>query len=456
MTFDYSNDISTSGPVAPQNLHLSDSFTQFTELSSKGYCRIVKAQRYGMWNVLKGLKLENAGDEQYHAMISKEFSLMAELNHPNIVRTYGFEQVAELGTVIVMEFVDGRTLSDFIKENPSASQRRQVLCELLDAMSYFHKKQIVHQDLKPSNILITNDGNHVKIIDFGLSDSREYAILKEPAYTQAYAAPEQLSGGEIDNRTDLYAFGLILRQLFPKRYGGIVQKCLQPQREKRYASAESVASAISKNDKVQHILHIIVLASLGLMVLLFVIFYIVNHQINKNHNSPNTIKQTDTEEKMTVVNGHPIAQKQLEGSNIISTKAGDDYVMQQVNIFSKKLDSIYAPYEQAYQAGKIAYSDISTHMQGTCLANAICFSLQMEYELFSTAAERNLFEKEICKLLQKKNIRYSEDYKLPHTVEMKNKVTSDEYDRIQAEAKYWEKEYEAAGERQREALAKYR
>ncbi len=241
-------DISSSGKVAAQNIRVSDKFTNFAELPSKGHCRLMKAQRYGIWNVLKGLKPEYTADKQFAQMLTKEYTLMVGLNHPNIVRTYGHENVPELGECIIMEYVDGRTLADFVRENPNASQRRQVAEELLDALAYCHKKQIVHQDLKPSNILITHDGDHVKIIDFGLSDSHEWAILKEPAFTKAYAAPEQLAGEEVDNRTDIYAFGIIFRQMFPKRYGCIIRKCLQPQRDKRYSSAESILNDIRLAD----------------------------------------------------------------------------------------------------------------------------------------------------------------------------------------------------------------
>ncbi len=241
-------DISSSGKVAAQNIRVSDKFTDFAELPSKGHCLLMKAQRYGIWNVLKGLKPEYAADKQFVQMLTKEYTLMVGLNHPNIVRTYGHENVPELGECIIMEYVDGRTLADFVRENPNASQRRQVAEELLDALAYCHKKQIVHQDLKPSNILITHDGDHVKIIDFGLSDSHEWAILKEPAFTKAYAAPEQLAGEEVDNRTDIYAFGIIFRQMFPKRYGCIIRKCLQPQRDKRYSSAESILNDIRLAD----------------------------------------------------------------------------------------------------------------------------------------------------------------------------------------------------------------
>ena len=242
------NDISTSGPVAPQTVNVSNHFTGYKELPSNGYSRLFRAQRYGQWYVLKGLKPEYADDPQYAAMLAKEFAMTVELNHPNIVRALGHEQDPVAGDSIVLEYVDGRTLDEFLKENPSQEVRKQVMKELLFAMDYFHRKQVVHQDLKPTNILITNDGNHVKIIDFGFSDSRRFAILKEPAYTQSYAAPEQLSGGEVDNRTDIYAFGLILKQLFPSRYDRVVRKCLQPLKEKRFQSADAVMQAVGEAD----------------------------------------------------------------------------------------------------------------------------------------------------------------------------------------------------------------
>jgi len=275
---DIDTDISSSGKVAAQDIRVSNKFTDFAELPSKGHCLLMKAQRYGIWNVLKGLKPEYTADKQFVQMLTKEYSLMVGLNHPNIVRTYGHENVPELGECIIMEYVDGRTLADFVKENPTTAQRRQVAEELLSALAYCHKKQIVHQDLKPSNILITHDGDHVKIIDFGLSDSHEWAILKEPAFTKAYAAPEQLAGEQVDNRTDIYAFGIILRQMFPKRYGSVIRKCLQPQREKRYSSADAVLNDLQRADSRKNRMPII--ASL-LIILIGLAIFIGNRLYQK-------------------------------------------------------------------------------------------------------------------------------------------------------------------------------
>lgn len=119
---------------------------------------------------------------------------MVQLDHPNIVRVSSKEVNEEFGPCIVMEYIDGVTLDQFLDTKPSRQARRKVVDQLVDALAYIHGKQIVHRDLKPSNILITRNGNNVKIIDFGLSDADDYAILKQTAGTLKYMAPEQING----------------------------------------------------------------------------------------------------------------------------------------------------------------------------------------------------------------------------------------------------------------------
>lgn len=235
-------DQSTSGFAKRLDFSVSNNFTDHTPMPSKSYCRLFKAQRYGKWHVLKGLQPEHSADPAYIAMLEKEFSTAVRMNHPNIVHVYGPYDDSVAGPCLVMEYIDGRTLDKFLEEKPSTALRRKVAMQLLDAMRYFHSLQIVHRDLKPANIMITRNGDNVKLIDFGLADTDDYAILKEPAYTKAYAAPEQMTdGAPIDCRTDIYAFGLLLRKLFPNSYRHIVRRCTQHNPDKRYADAQAVA-----------------------------------------------------------------------------------------------------------------------------------------------------------------------------------------------------------------------
>lgn len=284
----------TSGFVSPSEYSVSAQFMGHQEIGSKGYCRLYKAQRHGQWFVLKGLKPEYAQDPVYQGLLEKEFKLMMQLHHPNTVQVYSKEKDAMAGTCIVMEFVDGRTLDAFLKENPPQKVRETVAQQLLDAIGYCHGKQIIHRDLKPSNVLVTYNGNHVKLIDFGLSDSDSYAVLKDPAYTKAYAAPEQLAGEDIECRTDLYAFGLILRQLFPNRYGHVARKCTQPQRDKRYASVEEVAAAMKKEDRQRRLIPWLLVVTLAIVALAVPVLWFWSHSKNTDVSKPESSTVFDT------------------------------------------------------------------------------------------------------------------------------------------------------------------
>lgn len=81
-------------------------------------------------------------------------------------------------------------------------------------MEYMHAKQIVHRDIKPSNIMLTHRGGDVKLIDFGLSDSETFCVLKIPAGTRGYIAPEQLQPNAVSSpSTDIYSFGKVLEYM---------------------------------------------------------------------------------------------------------------------------------------------------------------------------------------------------------------------------------------------------
>lgn len=111
-----------------------------------------------------------------------------------------------------MEYIDGDNLEQLIKKNAlSAELARKIAGQLMDALEYMHNKQMIHRDLKPSNIMITHNGQNVKLIDFGLSDSDSFCVLKSPAGTSGYIAPEQmLPAAKAEPRADIYSLGMVL------------------------------------------------------------------------------------------------------------------------------------------------------------------------------------------------------------------------------------------------------
>ena len=224
----------TSGYITTDYEGIHSEFTEIVALPSSGTCDLYKAKRYGRWYLLKCLKTVYAADAAYQQMLRKEFEISITLQHSAVMQTTGIEDVPlpERGTArcIVSEWIDGRTLAAYLAENPSLQERQRILREIAEGVAYIHSQQVVHRDLKPSNIMVTHSGDYVKIIDFGLADTSSHAILKQPAGTMQYMAPEQLQHSVADVRNDIYSLGVIMQGMGLKgrHYRSVITRCLLP------------------------------------------------------------------------------------------------------------------------------------------------------------------------------------------------------------------------------------
>lgn len=208
------------------SVQIDTSFSVLKELSSSEYSRIVLASRYGRKWILKALNSSVESDIRYREMLRKEFEILIPLDNDSIVKPYNIEEVDGFGLCIVMEYVDGMTLDEFLCLSPTKSIRLRVLRKILDAVDYLHSRQIVHRDIKPSNIIVSEDGNSVKLIDFGLADSASFELLKGAAGTEGYVSPEQRNGGSMDCRNDIYSIGCIMRDMnLGRRYNRLIGAC---------------------------------------------------------------------------------------------------------------------------------------------------------------------------------------------------------------------------------------
>lgn len=224
---------------------------------------------------LKSLKPEYVGNPFYEGLLRKEYEIGRSLDHQNICPTLDFINIPNLGNCIVTQWIDGCSLAEWLRTNPrrslSLSKRtdrsaiRKILLELCDALEYLHRNQIIHRDLKPSNIMITRNGQNVKLIDFGLADADWYATFKNQAGTKDYISPEQMAGDSVDCRADIYSLGKIMQRMGV--YSRIAAVCAAEDRDKRYGSVAEVRSVILEKGKRRHWIAFAAIASVLAIVL---------------------------------------------------------------------------------------------------------------------------------------------------------------------------------------------
>ena len=243
-------DSSTSGYLLDSFEGISRQFTDVTILNTSKVNIVAKAKRYGRWWLLKGLNKQVANETAYIQRLRKELELLMQLEHPFVVSTVGLEMVEDLGNCIVMEYVEGTTLKEWLREKHTCKDRKRIAIQLGEAVDYIHTKGIVHRDLKPENIIITKNGNNVKLTDFGLADSCSYAILKQPAGTPQYMSPEQMQTAVADVRNDIYSLGIVYSEMnLGYGFQHIIRRCLKPI-ELRYQNASELRNAIREQESI--------------------------------------------------------------------------------------------------------------------------------------------------------------------------------------------------------------
>ncbi|MGQ9494149.1 MAG: serine/threonine protein kinase [Anaerolineae bacterium] len=256
---------------------LAGKFKVVAEIGEGGFGKIYLGYDEGMdrYVAIKELLHESAevspeDYEDYKRRFRKEAQVVSKFSHPKVVTAYSLESDDEGDLYLILEYVDGGSLKNLLAQGPLEPTRAVAialdLCEAIDAI---WKWDIVHRDIKPSNILLTKEGQ-AKLTDFGVAqvghETRRTQEARAHPGTPAYKSPEQASStGYLDQRSDLYALGLVLYEMLtgklylrnrvpPHRVNrkvsrvlsAVVMKALQENPADRYQSAQEMRTALQE------------------------------------------------------------------------------------------------------------------------------------------------------------------------------------------------------------------
>ncbi len=198
-------------------------FTDFSNITcQRSWLCLKRVKRFGQWWIVKGVNPQFEPRAKAQEMLDKEFERCMTLWHPSIVRMIAQQEVPTMqGRCIIEEWVDGISFDKFLATEPSLQVRQDIASQLVEAVRYHVSKGVTHGNLKPSNVLVTHNGAHVKLIDF------------EPDATT-------------NVQNDIAALGKLLRMLnLPSKFNKLIKRC----EHGKYSSAEKLHLDFAKAKK---------------------------------------------------------------------------------------------------------------------------------------------------------------------------------------------------------------
>ena len=231
------NKLSTNEQAQTADAPVKASYTEYKVISSQGYCMIVKCRKGDQTVVLKTLKDAYRERALLRNALKREIKQCQRLNHSDIVRYQGLVEVDGYGLCIEEEYVEGRTLQAYLKESHTDDEKLGIINQIADALRYAHQQGVIHRNLKPSNVLVANQGDYVKLIDFSVLSPED---VKLTADTTRFMAPEiKDETMAADGTADIYSLGTIMKVMgLTLAYSDVIKRCCAFKRSDRYSNID--------------------------------------------------------------------------------------------------------------------------------------------------------------------------------------------------------------------------
>ncbi|MFA3783603.1 serine/threonine-protein kinase [Melioribacteraceae bacterium 4301-Me] len=303
--------------------------------------------------ILKILNTERIADNSLVERFKREAKILAQLDHPNIIKVLDFGTNKEY-FYISFEYFEGQSLRNLLKKNElTLQQKEQLTIQLFKGLDYAHNNKIIHRDIKPENIFV-NTNYHLKIGDFGLALSAEDTLVTQPysiVGTPSYMSPEQIRGEKLTHKSDLFSAGLVIFEMFtgknpfvqeninltinkimsfneeelindlsvlPELYKKIIIRLLRKNPAQRYSSANEVLKELNVTNELQNYINeqsatadiktvtftskkkktrVIIAIAIVLFIASFFILYTQLHINNNKNTILNNANKTQTAEQ---------------------------------------------------------------------------------------------------------------------------------------------------------------
>lgn len=336
-----------------------------TVLAKRRAFILYTAIRGGRKYVIKALRDEFAGDASYLNWLEKECRIGMEIDHPGVVRVEGMFTIPQISrqNVMVMEWIDGVNLGEFLASGPSSGERRRVAFELAETLEYIHSKGMCHRDLKPDNVMVTRRGGHARIIDFGLGDAESYIGMKNPRGTQRYGAPEQQTESpvDIDSTADVWSYGRLLEDLHCGHgFGRLAKRCMLKEPGKRPVMKD-VVRRISRLQQGSSSLKLLVFLAVTCIMALAVGFFIGTKEVSTVNETPpvDSLSKTDSLKSDTVwimpqqnIESQKSAEPETRIIELTENEAGVDALLERTfNEYLKLVEKYKGSHDKAFNEG---------------------------------------------------------------------------------------------------------